>query len=625
MDSIIVSSTIIDGQRGGIFTVQVAEELQREFSRVFVVKTLNEVDATTGEKVVQIASHLEDEVFKTAVSKWVVDGQTFSDSVGLANALKTIVWETIKIPCDDAVTGATVNGDDVPKEGDILRFENIAKASDVETLSQKVSTNKQNIDSITTEVEAVKNQTATNTSDIEGLQQTLTNKEHFRGYYATTLEVKAIANPAEGDFSYNAETGTKWVFNGTTWNDTAIPVPDQTTPLSDLTPLADGTAGVGIATSAARGDHRHPTDTTRASVADLASYLPLSGGTLTGALTATEFTKTNSSNSYVLLGGGDHKPLSEFNAAGAHLPLAGGTITGDLQVQGKTRVNAPLIIDATNTPTNDYDQGIRIIKSATNWATILLGAPNADFGPPIDGWTIARTDQGRFAIGQNNDAAGSLGLQITTNNNFGLGGFNDAYKLYVNGSTFITENIHMNGGIEAEGGYHSNNKGFSAGDAPRDIYGYFNVTRLQSINNATCFSWVRQGSAAFALGHNTSNQIVIGGGNFDKTVAPWLTIANYGIFQGSDARMKTDIEKVDTSAAKNIEFKQYLKDGRKEIGVIAQEVLPHMPEAVTVPEDPEDMMTVNYIHILSAKCAQYEQEIKELKQLVGELKQLIIR
>ena len=62
---------------------------------------------------------------------------------------------------------------------------------------------------------------------------------------------------------------------------TAVPVASTTTP------LMDGTASAGSSAAWARGDHVHPTDTSRAAASALASYLPLTGGTLTGGLTGT--------------------------------------------------------------------------------------------------------------------------------------------------------------------------------------------------------------------------------------------------------------------------------------------------------------------------------------------------
>jgi hypothetical protein len=59
---------------------------------------------------------------------------------------------------------------------------------------------------------------------------------------------------------------------------TSIPVASTTTP------LMDGTAAVGNATTWARANHVHPSDTSRAAASALASYLPLAGGAITGAL-----------------------------------------------------------------------------------------------------------------------------------------------------------------------------------------------------------------------------------------------------------------------------------------------------------------------------------------------------
>lgn len=105
-------------------------------------------------------------------------------------------------------------------------------------------------------------------SDVEGIQQQIRNEAHFRGYCQFIEEVVEIeATP--NDFAYCAETGTVWVYNGEEWESTSEVVPDQLTPASNTTPLINGVASVGKENAYARGDHRHPTDTTRASVAEL--------------------------------------------------------------------------------------------------------------------------------------------------------------------------------------------------------------------------------------------------------------------------------------------------------------------------------------------------------------------
>lgn len=124
------------------------------------------------------------------------------------------------------------------------------------------------IDSNDTDISALQTGLASANSAISGLQEEVASKEHFRGYYATTAQVQAIPNPDSGDFAYNAQTGTKWAYD-TSWTDTQEAVPDQTTPKSTTVPLMNGTAAVGSENAYAAGNHVHPTDTSRASVAAL--------------------------------------------------------------------------------------------------------------------------------------------------------------------------------------------------------------------------------------------------------------------------------------------------------------------------------------------------------------------
>lgn len=106
-------------------------------------------------------------------------------------------------------------------------------------------------------------------ADVAGLQTQLNEEAHFRGYLSTNAKIQTL-DATPNDFAYSAESGTKWVYDADLgWLDTGTPVPDQLTPASNITPLVDGVASAGQANEYARGDHRHPTDTTRASVEDL--------------------------------------------------------------------------------------------------------------------------------------------------------------------------------------------------------------------------------------------------------------------------------------------------------------------------------------------------------------------
>lgn len=117
--------------------------------------------------------------------------------------------------------------------------------------------------------EYIDGQTAIIKADIEGIQEDIKNEAHFRGYLSTNAKIRALQG-TPNDYAYSAESGTKWVYDAENgWQDTGTPVPDQLTPASETTPLINGVASVGTEQTYARGDHRHPTDTTRASVAEL--------------------------------------------------------------------------------------------------------------------------------------------------------------------------------------------------------------------------------------------------------------------------------------------------------------------------------------------------------------------
>jgi hypothetical protein len=76
---------------------------------------------------------------------------------------------------------------------------------------------------------------------------------------------------------------------------------------SSTTPLMDGTAATGVGTTWARADHVHPTDTTRA---------PLASPTFTGVVT--------------IPGGASIAGYATTAQLGSYLPTAGGTLTGNL-------------------------------------------------------------------------------------------------------------------------------------------------------------------------------------------------------------------------------------------------------------------------------------------------------
>lgn len=92
------------------------------------------------------------------------------------------------------------------------------------------------------------------------LRAQIINHAYFKGYVTTTANVMAITDVTPNDFVYNAETGTKWVYDITDgWVDSLEPVPDKTVPKATTLPLANGpTALIGNSEEYAAADHVHP-------------------------------------------------------------------------------------------------------------------------------------------------------------------------------------------------------------------------------------------------------------------------------------------------------------------------------------------------------------------------------
>ena len=161
--------------------------------------------------------------------------------------------------------GCCTNGEKptAPTEDWFVHVEN--DLAEMRESVDSISTMQEQVDSAIDAVEIMK-------TDLDGIQQQINEEAHFRGYVSTNAKIEAIS-ATPNDFAYSAESGTKWVYdvdNG--WQDTGTPVPDQLTPASDATPLINGVASAGQATEYARGDHRHPTDTTRMGVDEFNAY-----------------------------------------------------------------------------------------------------------------------------------------------------------------------------------------------------------------------------------------------------------------------------------------------------------------------------------------------------------------
>lgn len=208
-------------------------------------------------------------------------------------------------------------------------------------------------------------QVSANTTAIEGIQQEITGKEHFRGYFATNAEIHELT-ATNGDFAFSAESGTKWAYNNNVWTDTEKAVPDKTVEKSTTVPFMDGTARIGLSNKYAAADHIHPTDTTRASQSDLTAL-----ETQVQANTTAIGNKANQSDLNALSNGLSEKAnsadLAEVATSGSY---------NDLN-------DKPVIPDTTNLATkSELNAKQDALVSGTNIKTInnqsILGEGNIE-------------------------------------------------------------------------------------------------------------------------------------------------------------------------------------------------------------------------------------------------------
>lgn len=92
----------------------------------------------------------------------------------------------------------------------------------------------------------------------------------------------------------------------------------------------------------------------------------------------------------------------------------------------------------------------------------------------------------------------------------------------------------------------------------------------------------------------------------------------------SDARLKSDIK--DLEYRGSLSPKEYVKDGKKCIGFIAQEVRELYPELVLGEEKEDEYLSLNYgaiTAVLSAENRELKKEVDELKGEVEELKKMV--
>ena len=91
----------------------------------------------------------------------------------------------------------------------------------------------------------------------------------------------------------------------------------------------------------------------------------------------------------------------------------------------------------------------------------------------------------------------------------------------------------------------------------------------------------------------------------------------------SDERVKTDIKTIPDALEKVLQIRgaSFIKDNKKSIGVIAQEIQKVVPEVVTVPDEEDGLASVAYgnlVGLLIEAIKEQQQQIDAIEERVCE-------
>lgn len=209
--------------------------------------------------------------------------------------------------------------------------------------------------------------------------------------YGVVLEVMGRAAHWDNQLYFEAYGHNIWhrasSYNDSSWTYTWEKLAVQSD-LSKYLPLSGGTMASG-----ARISHNgslyigHPSNSGWVGVQDICSQsslgdsiwsIRINGNAIFKAVTGSGFTKTDSNNNYVLLGGGGHKALSDLGGTHTHsqyVAKSGDTMSGALQVMNILLQNNDEINCETNTLFLQY-RGSKGIRLCNNNQPLTYGSGN---------------------------------------------------------------------------------------------------------------------------------------------------------------------------------------------------------------------------------------------------------
>jgi hypothetical protein len=203
-------------------------------------------------------------------------------------------------------------------------------------------------------------------------------------------------------------------------------------------------------------------------------------------------------------------------------------------------------------------------------------------------------------------------MRITTSGNVGIGTSAPEGRLHVSGGQLV-----LKGGTSTDQQIVYN----FAREYVNGIYNASGHFRLQDNSlGGTVYQW--DGSSFCFPNGNIGIGTTAPAYKLDVTGAARFTssVTATGFFESSDARLKTIVkENYRLDSIVSIKPKFYEKNGKFEVGYIAQEVEQLYPHAVTLGAD--GYLSLSYSQVHTLKLAYLEDSVEEIKRKIAYLEQ----
>lgn len=288
-------------------------------------------------------------------------------------------------------------------------------------------------------------------------------------------------------------------------------------------------------------------------------------------------------------------------------------VRGTTNIVNATALDSVLYVDAsatnktvgiaTNAPFTSYNlhvNGTSLFTSTTQFNSTVQALNRIGIGTtsPTSQLHVYASDPSSAVDMLRMQSLSNVAMTVRSNGNVGIGTTLPMFALHVTGD------LNFDGGLFQGGSRYISSQWTSVGSSNISIFGNIGIGTAVPMYALHCQS------NAFFGSNITVNNNVYARGSFIST---------------SDRQLKTNLERIQDPLNKIEHLTGYVYDridtGKKDTGLIAQEVLDVLPEAVSL--DERNMLTIAYGNLAGLfveALKDMREEIRQLKEEVAELK-----